>query len=169
MRLHEDCVHISFRKEDFRVSFLAPFLVVFVSALIVCEVFFILTGNNSSQVLFLLVPGIVLVLCSAAILIIQGRYKFDLGPDGISCYNLGFHRRLASCPHRRTQLFASLSPGHFRNDLDPLVCETRFNTPKNAGDLHTSLTRSSSKAQSNLALKNLLRCRFISVLEWWIL
>lgn len=87
MRLHEDCVHISFRKEDFRVSFLAPFLVVFVSALLVCELFFIVTGNNSFQVLFLLVPGIVLVLCSSAILIIQGRYKFDIGPDGISCYN----------------------------------------------------------------------------------
>lgn len=87
MRPVGDYIHLSFRKEDFRVTFLAPFLVIFLSALAVSELFFILSGNNDFQTLALLVPGIVLVLCSSAVLIIQSRYKFDVGPEGIHCYN----------------------------------------------------------------------------------
>lgn len=87
MGLNEDCVHISFREEDFQVSFWAPFLVIFFAALLVTELFFIFSGNNSFQVLFLLVPGIVLALCSSAVLLMQYRYKFKLSPDGLFCYN----------------------------------------------------------------------------------
>lgn len=87
MGLNEECIHICFRKENFRVSFLEPFVIVFVAAMIVCEAFFVLMGNSSPQVLFVFVPVTVSSLCTIAILFLQSRYKFGLGPDGIECYD----------------------------------------------------------------------------------
>lgn len=88
MVLNDECVHISFRKEDFRVSFLEPFLTVFCSALIVSELFFLISDNNSQLVLLILVPTIVLLLCCTATFILQAFFRFDLGPEGIHSFDL---------------------------------------------------------------------------------
>lgn len=85
MGLYDHFHHISFRKEDFRVSFLQPFCLIFLSALCVSEVFFLLSGNNSHQVLFVILPCVVTVLCVMAVLLLRSSCKFGLGPEGISC------------------------------------------------------------------------------------
>lgn len=87
MGFREDVIHISVRRENFRVTFLHPFLVVFCSALLVCECFFLLIGHSGSQVAFVIIPGIVLLLCVAAVVILQMRFQVGMGPEGIRCYD----------------------------------------------------------------------------------
>lgn len=80
-------LRISFRKEDFQVAFLRPFLLIFLSALTICEIFFLISGNSSHAVVFVILPTLVTLLCTAAVSLLQARYKFGLGPAGIRCYD----------------------------------------------------------------------------------
>ncbi len=87
MHLTEPCRHISFRKEDFHVSFAQPFTLVFLCALTLSEVMFLFSENNSLQVLLLILPMVVVVLCTLAVAFMCVKFKFVIGPDGIDCYD----------------------------------------------------------------------------------
>lgn len=83
----EDFVRISFRHEEFRCLFSPPFTVVLVCVLFVSEAFFLLVGTASLQVLLLLLPLTVVLLCATAVGLMCLMFKFEVGPAGIQGYD----------------------------------------------------------------------------------
>lgn len=88
MRLSDDVIHISFRREDFHISFGHPFLLVFAATLLLSEVLFVSIGNDSQQILFLVLPGLVTILCATAIALLKIRCIIQVSRDGIACYDV---------------------------------------------------------------------------------
>ena len=88
MRLSDDVIHVSFRREDFRIAFGPPFLLVFAATLALSEALFIYLGNDARHILFLVLPVLVTVLCVVAISLMTIRSAFQLSRDGIACYDL---------------------------------------------------------------------------------
>lgn len=94
--IDEDYLRISLRTEDFRISFEEPFRVVFGLAVIGAVGGFLLQGVSNYVVLGLFVPLITGFMAAAGIEILRRRYRFQIGPEGISCYNFwGFKRTIA--------------------------------------------------------------------------
>ncbi|MEW4490827.1 hypothetical protein AB1L42_22285 [Thalassoglobus sp. JC818] len=87
MKLADDIVRVSFRREDFRISFSQPFLLVFVVALLTTECVFVLNGEANFQLLAFVLPLLVTVLCTSAILLLKYRFPFQVSRDGIACYD----------------------------------------------------------------------------------
>lgn len=93
--IDEDYLRISLRTEEFRISFEEPFRVVFGLAVIGAVGGFFLQGVTSYVVLGLFVPLVTGCMSAAGIEILRRRYKFQIGPEGISCYNFwGFKRTI---------------------------------------------------------------------------
>jgi hypothetical protein len=85
--IDEDYLRISLRTEEFRISFEEPFRVVFGLAVIGAVSGFLLQGVSNYVVLGLFVPLVTGGMSAAGIEILRRRYKFQIGPEGISCYN----------------------------------------------------------------------------------
>ena len=88
MKLVNGITRVSFRREDFRISFRQPFLMIFAASLILTECIFTLTGNNSGQIVYVVLPTLVTLMCAAAVLVLKFRVTYQLSPDGISCSDL---------------------------------------------------------------------------------
>lgn len=85
--IDEDYLRISLRTEEFRISFEEPFRVVFGLAVIGAVGGFLMQGVANYVVLGLVVPLITGVMSAVGIEILRRRYKFQVGPEGVSCYN----------------------------------------------------------------------------------
>ena len=92
--IDEDYLRISLRTEDFRISFEEPFRVVFGLALIGAMGGFLIQGVSNYVVLGLVVPLITGVMAAIGIEILRRQYRFQIGPEGISCYNFWGFKRL---------------------------------------------------------------------------
>lgn len=87
MLLSEGVVRISFREEAFQVRFQEPFRMTFFLTVLVGEVFLLYSGSTSLIYPVLLVPLFAAVWCAVAILFVSWRYQFQIGPEGIECYD----------------------------------------------------------------------------------
>lgn len=85
--IDEDYLRISLRTEEFRISFEEPFRVVFGLAVIGGVCGFMLQGVSNYVVLGLFVPLTTGFMSAVGIEILRRRYLFQVGPEGISCYN----------------------------------------------------------------------------------
>ena len=91
MRLANGIIRVSFRREDFRVAFLPPFLLAATISLLLSECLFAFTGGHSRQVLLVVVPFLVVVFCSFAILLLRASSLFQVSRQGIDRFDL-WHR-----------------------------------------------------------------------------
>lgn len=80
-------VRISFREEDFQIRFHEPFRLVFFCALAVSECFFFAAGEVSYLVALVIGPAAIAALCGTAVAAMSWRYRFEIGPEGIDCYD----------------------------------------------------------------------------------
>lgn len=96
MRVMDDTIRISVRHEDFRVDLARPFIPVAIGALVASELFFILRGTSSLQMLLIGVPVAVMLTCGAILMLMCLRYKFEVGPEGIDSFD--FLRRVHRTP-----------------------------------------------------------------------
>ena len=88
MKLASGIVHVSFRRENFRISFLQPFLLIFLSALILSELVFTMSGNTNRFVLLVVLPTLVSFFCVTAVALLKLRCKIQVSRDGIDCFDL---------------------------------------------------------------------------------
>lgn len=81
-------VRISVRTEDFHVDFGETFRMVFFAALFLVESFFLLTGNSTPLLMVIILPTLVAVLCMTIVAPMVLRFKFEIGPEGIDCFDI---------------------------------------------------------------------------------
>lgn len=119
--IDEDYHRISLRTENFRISFEEPFRVVFGLAVIGAVAGFVIQGTTNFVVLGLFVPLSTGLLAAAGIEILRRRYRFQVGPEGISCYNFwGFKRTIAWQRIQAVREFRLFGLEYFRIEADGL-------------------------------------------------
>jgi hypothetical protein len=80
--------HRSVRTEEFLISFSEPFRAVFLGTLITLEAMCFSAGAAGEWWLLAgVVPGLTFLLSAVSVGIIVWRYRFSVGPEGISCYD----------------------------------------------------------------------------------
>jgi len=89
-QLSEPCQRISFRREDFRLSFTKPFFTIFVIALLLAEAICLATDHCSFAVTLVILPSLVFVLCSLLMGFLRLRLRFEVGPNGIDCVDMWY-------------------------------------------------------------------------------
>ena len=89
----EDYLRISLRSEAFRISFEEPFRAVFALTLMGTAGWFVLQGITHYLVLGLMIPLSTGVMSAVGIEILRRRYKFQITPEGLTCYDFWGVRR----------------------------------------------------------------------------
>jgi hypothetical protein len=81
-------VHRSVRTEEFVISFAEPFRVVFLGTLLTLEAMCLSAGAWGEWWLLAgVLPGLTFVLSALSVAVLVWRYRFSVGPEGISCYD----------------------------------------------------------------------------------
>ncbi|QDU37627.1 hypothetical protein Mal4_19420 [Maioricimonas rarisocia] len=81
-------MHISFRREEFRMAFEKPFRVVFLASLLVVEPICIVScGIVSPIVILAWLPLLTGMLAAIAVMVLSALFRFEVGPNGIECYD----------------------------------------------------------------------------------
>lgn len=83
-----DVLHRSVRTEEFSISFAEPFRVVFFSTLLTLEGMCLSMGAAGEWwLLAAVIPVLTCLLSAFSVAILVWRYRFSVGPEGISCYD----------------------------------------------------------------------------------
>ena len=81
-------LHLSVRTEEFQISFAEPFRIIFVGTLLTLEAMCLSAGAvDEWWLLFGVIPLLTAVLSAVSVAVIVYRYRFSVGPEGISCYD----------------------------------------------------------------------------------
>ncbi|MCA9054031.1 MAG: hypothetical protein KDA75_09355 [Planctomycetaceae bacterium] len=81
-------LRFSVRTEEFQISFAEPFRIISLGTLITLEVMCLSAGAAGEWWLLLgVLPALTAILSAISVAIIVYRYRFSVGPDGISCYD----------------------------------------------------------------------------------
>lgn len=81
-------LHLSFRTEEFQISFAEPFRIIFVASLATLELLALSAGAAGEWWLLAgAIPVLTALLSAISVAVIIWRYRFSVGPDGISCYD----------------------------------------------------------------------------------
>ena len=122
--IDEDFLRISLRSEPFRISFEEPFRAVFGLALIGAVGWFVSQGITHYVILGLLVPVVTGVLSAIGIEILRRQYLFQVGPEGLTCYNFwGFKRTIPWATMRIVRRFDLFGLTYLRIQADQLRSE----------------------------------------------
>ena len=119
--IDEDYLRISVRSEAFRISFEEPFRAVFGLALIGAVGWFVSQGITHYVILGLLVPVVTGILSAVGIEFLRRQYLFQVGPEGLTCYNFwGFKRTIPWSSMRSVRLFQLLGLRYLRIEAGQL-------------------------------------------------
>lgn len=81
-------VHRTVRTQEFLISFAEPFRIVFLGTLLALEAMCLSSGAAGEWWLLAgVLPGLTFLLSALSVGIIVWRYRFSVGPEGISCYD----------------------------------------------------------------------------------
>ncbi|MFV0442114.1 MAG: hypothetical protein ACK5Q5_00935 [Planctomycetaceae bacterium] len=81
-------IHRSVRTEEFSISFSEPFRIVFFGTLITLEAMCLSVGAAGEWWLLAgVIPAMTSVFSALSVAILVWRYRFSVGPEGISCYD----------------------------------------------------------------------------------
>ena len=81
-------LRFSVRTEEFQISFAEPFRMIFVGTLVTLEAMCLSAGAAGEWWLLLgVLPLLTAILTAISVAIIVYRYRFSVGPEGISCYD----------------------------------------------------------------------------------
>lgn len=119
--IDEDYLRISLRTEEFRISFEEPFRVVFGLAVVGAVGGFLMQGIRNYVILGLVVPVITGAMAAIGIEILRRRYRFQIGPEGICCYNFwGLKRTIPWQQIRAVRPFRMFGLNYLRIEAEGL-------------------------------------------------
>lgn len=81
--MHDPVIRICLREEDFRMAYSGIFRLVFTITLVLMEGFFLLLWGFNPVVTFVVIPGVLAILCGIASLVVCWGFHFVVGPDGV--------------------------------------------------------------------------------------
>ncbi len=117
--IDEDYLRISLRSQAFRISFEEPFRVVFGLALIGTVVWFWSQGVTQYVILGLVVPVVTGILSAIGIEFLRRRYMFQVGPEGLTCYNFwGFQKTIPWQSIQQVRRFQLFGLSYLRIEAD---------------------------------------------------
>lgn len=83
-----DVIHRSVRTEEFSISFAEPFRIIFLGTLLTLEGMCLSAGAAGEWWLLVgVLPTLTCLLSALSVAVIIWRYRFSVGPDGISCFD----------------------------------------------------------------------------------
>ena len=119
--IDEDYLRISLRSEAFRITFEEPFRAVFALALIGAMSWFLFQGVTQYVVLGLMVPVTTGVMAAVGIEILRRRYKFQIAPEGLTCYDFwGLRKTISWNSMRVVRRFSLFGLSYLRITADQM-------------------------------------------------
>ena len=93
---HADVVKLTFRDDEFEMTFYEPFRMVFVGAQLAAFIFIAIDASfEIAMMLGLALAPVTGILCWISTKLMTARFKFHVGPDGIACMNIWCKNQLA--------------------------------------------------------------------------